>query len=119
MDFQTAVKTCFQKYATFTGRARRSEFWWFVLAITIASVLISAISDFASIIFSLATIVPSIAVAARRLHDIDKSGWWQLIGFIPVVGWIIVIIWYAKEGSTVANRFGAPEKTVSEFITPE
>jgi uncharacterized membrane protein YhaH (DUF805 family) len=117
MDIQTSVKTCFNKYATFSGRARRSELWWFMLAIFIGNAVLSIIDiSLLSIVFSLATLVPSIAVAARRLHDIDKSGWWQLIAIIPVIGWIIVIIWYAKEGSTVDNRFGAPAKTVSEFV---
>jgi uncharacterized membrane protein YhaH (DUF805 family) len=120
MDIQTAIKTCFNKYATFSGRARRSEFWWFMLAIVVVSVLIEFLGlDVISIVFSLAVFVPSIAVSARRLHDIDKSGWWQLIGLIPVIGWIIAIIWYAKEGSTEANRFGAPAKTVSEFDVPD
>ena len=116
MDIQTAVKTCFNKYATFSGRARRSEFWWFILAVVIVNLIVEAVGgDLFSIIFSLATFVPSIAVTARRLHDIDKSGWWQLIGLIPIVGWIIMIIWCAKEGSTVPNRFGAPAKTVGEL----
>lgn len=120
MDIQTSVKTCINKFADFNGRASRSEFWWFMLVVFVGSIVVDVVTSalglgLLSLIYSLAVLVPCISVSARRLHDIDKSGWWQLIGLIPVVGWIIVIIWYAKEGSTIENRFGAPAKTVSEF----
>jgi uncharacterized membrane protein YhaH (DUF805 family) len=57
-------------------------------------------------IFDLATIVPSIAVAARRLHDTDRTGWWQLLGFVPVIGWIILLVWLCQPGTAGGNRFG-------------
>jgi uncharacterized membrane protein YhaH (DUF805 family) len=112
--FQDSVRTVFKKYATFQGRARRPEFWWFVLFNIGASILLSIIEvmlgmgDVAPIstIFSLAILIPSIAVAARRLHDIGRSGWWQLIGLIPLIGWIVMIIWCAKKGDEHPNDYG-------------
>ena len=59
-------------------------------------------------IFDIATFVPSIAVAARRLHDTDRSGWWQLLIFIPVIGWILLLIWFVQRGTPDSNRFGVP-----------
>lgn len=104
MTFTESVKTCFSKYASFEGVAARSEHWWFVLFIVVASALITAfVGDFANFIFSLATLVPSLAVGARRLHDTDRSGWLQLLWLVPVIGWIILIIWLAQEGK--ANRY--------------
>jgi uncharacterized membrane protein YhaH (DUF805 family) len=115
MDFQTAVKTCFANYITFRGRAPRSEYWYFVLFLVIGGIttgLLDAILFPANMIsplnsiFSLVTCIPSLAVASRRLHDVDKSGWWQLLWFVPIVGWIIMIIWLVKPGTPGPNRFG-------------
>jgi len=113
MDFATAVKTVvMQKYANFSGRAIRSEYWWFILAYIIAY-LVLAIVDYVlgaqllTAILSLALIIPSIAVGVRRLHDLDKSGWWLLLGFVPIVG-LILIYWFAQPGTPGANRFGPP-----------
>jgi uncharacterized membrane protein YhaH (DUF805 family) len=119
MDFQTSIKTCFSKYITFSGRARRSEFWWFALACLIGSVILSVISPNLSLVLSLLVFLPTITVATRRLHDINKSGWWQLLGFVPIVGAIVLIFWFVKEGSTTENRFGAAAKTTSEFSDAE
>jgi uncharacterized membrane protein YhaH (DUF805 family) len=106
MTFQEAIKVCFQKYAEFSGRAKRPEFWWFVLFTFLASLILGMVSNVLSGLFSLATIIPSIAVGARRLHDIGRSGWWQLLGLIPVIGWIILIYCCAQEGNASANEFG-------------
>jgi uncharacterized membrane protein YhaH (DUF805 family) len=98
-----------QKYAVFKGRASRSEFWWVILANAIIGIVLGAIfrgdARVVSLLWDLATIVPSIALNARRLHDIDKSGWWQLIGLIPIVGWIIVIVWFASRERPEGVRF--------------
>ena len=104
MNLIKSIETCFKKYADFNGRASRSEFWWFYLFNTIVWVF-SWIMPFLFFIY-LALFIPFIAVAARRLHDINKSGWFQLIGLIPLVGWIIVIVWWATDGENKNNRFG-------------
>ncbi len=128
MDFMTAVRTCLSKYVDFTGRARRSEFWYFVLFNLIVQVVASILdnaagTDFDSanggVISTLATLgmlLPSIAVSARRLHDIGKSGWWQLMGIIPILGWVLVIIWYATNTKPGANQYG-PDPT--NDVSPE
>ena len=120
MDFQTSIKICFNKFAVFSGRASRSEFWFFVLFGFLGGI-IAAIIDVMilgypfeengpiNLIFSVALIVPSISVAARRLHDINKSGWWQLL-WVTIIGGILLIIWHATEGDNKKNKFGPPIK---------
>jgi uncharacterized membrane protein YhaH (DUF805 family) len=98
MDFVGAVKICFIKYADFRGCALRREFWWWFLFTVVASLALQVISDNLSAAFTIATFLPSVAVGARRLHDIDRSGWWQLLYFIPIVGWIVLIIFWAEAG---------------------
>jgi len=105
MTFVDAVKTCFTKYADFNGRAARSEYWWYTLFIIIASVLLSMVSDTVSLLFGLATLLPSIAVAARRLHDTNRSGWLQLIALIPILGWLVLLYFLVQEAQE-PNRFG-------------
>lgn len=104
MTFPESISACFSKYATFTGIAVRSEFWWFALFTFLASGILEIVSAPLSGIFSLATIVPSLAVGCRRLHDTDRSGWCQLLWFIPVIGWIVLIVFLAQESRP--NRFG-------------
>lgn len=104
MTFVESIKVCFSKYADFTGRAVRSEFWWWTLFTFLVSVATGLVSEMVSGLFSLATILPSLAVGARRLHDTDRSGWWQLLWFIPVIGWIILLVWFIQEGKE-PNRF--------------
>jgi uncharacterized membrane protein YhaH (DUF805 family) len=110
-----------ERYAKFDGRAGRAEFWWYVLANVVlyvaASLLISigfAIATAIGVIvvvlaggLYLALLIPSIAVAIRRLHDTDKSGWFLLLGLIPFVGFIILLVFYAQEGTPGPNMFGA------------
>ena len=104
MTFIESIQTCFQKYASFEGTARRSEYWWFFLFLVIASMILGQISTTVSIVFSLATLLPSIAVATRRLHDTDRSGWWQLISLVPIVGIIVLIVFLAQDSRP--NRYG-------------
>jgi len=106
MTFLKSVETCFIKYADFYGRASRPEFWWFFLFSMICAMVAFALHPVIEVVVGLGLFLPSIAVASRRLHDIDKSGWLQLVGIIPLVGWIIVIIWYASDGHRKNNRFG-------------
>lgn len=112
MDFVTAVKTGFAKFATFQGRAARSEFWFFTLFTWLVSVVLSLVdavtgTGVLSLIFALAVLIPGIAVAVRRLHDTDRSGWWYLLLFVPIVGIIVLIIWFCSRGTSDANRFGS------------
>ena len=99
MNFQDAIRTCFSKYVDFTGRATRPEYWWFVLFVVLVSVGLSLVSPMLSGIFSLATLLPSVAAATRRLHDTKRSGWWQLICLVPVIGLIVILVFLAQEGT--------------------
>ena len=111
MSFSEAVGACFAKYATFAGRARRAEYWYFVLfqvlAGIVAQLVDQAVGFYApSALVDLVLFLPWLAVAVRRLHDIDKSGWWLLVGAIPVIGWVLVLIWACTKGTLGPNRFG-------------
>lgn len=106
MTFVESIKTCFSKYADFKGRASRSEFWWFMLFNVACYIVTSFISDALYLLFALATLLPSLAVGARRLHDTDRSGWLQLIGLIPLVG-LILLYFFAQEAKE-PNRFDTP-----------
>jgi uncharacterized membrane protein YhaH (DUF805 family) len=104
MTFTESIRTCFNKYADFNGRAALSEFWWWVLFYVIANAALGIVSDKLSAAFSLATLLPSIAVTTRRLHDTNRSGWLQLIVLIPVIGFIVLIVFCAQNGKT-PNRY--------------
>jgi uncharacterized membrane protein YhaH (DUF805 family) len=113
MDFGQAIKTCLNKYATFSGRATRSEYWYFFLFLMIvnivASVLDSTIFGDMPVLYLTATLVllvPSIAAGVRRLHDTDKSGWWLLLGLIPVIGAVVLIVFFCQRGTVRTNQFG-------------
>ena len=100
MTFQESIKVCLSKYADFSGRASRSEYWWFMLFLVLVSAGASMISPVLSGLFSLGTLLPALAAATRRLHDTNRSGWWQLITLVPVIGFIILLIFLAQEGTT-------------------
>jgi uncharacterized membrane protein YhaH (DUF805 family) len=129
VTFIEAVKTVYRKYATFSGRAARSEYWWFVLFSFIAGIVIMVVEGalglgqgsmmsggggfsgsynggILSIIWSLGNLLPGLAVGVRRLHDTDRSGWWLLIALIPLIGAIVLIVFFCTRGTTGANRFG-------------
>lgn len=127
MDFQTAIRTCLSKYVDFSGRARRSEYWYFALfsflvgvATNILDSVIGTDYDGASsggllnTVAGLALFLPGLAAGVRRLHDIDKSGWWILIGIIPIVGWILVIVWFCTD-SKPDNQYGPNPKNPTGF----
>jgi uncharacterized membrane protein YhaH (DUF805 family) len=102
-----------KKYATFSGRAHRSEFWFYVLFTFIVSVVLAIIDTvlgtvFLGPIYSLATLLPSLAVGARRLHDTGRSGWWQLIGIVPLIGVIVLIVFFVGSGKPESNQYGDP-----------
>jgi uncharacterized membrane protein YhaH (DUF805 family) len=126
MGFQTAVRTVFANYATFEGRARRAEYWWWVLFTAIARAVLRILDGSAlhmgggemgmgrwmqtpgplAGLFTLAVLVPSLAVAVRRLHDTGRSGWWLLLVLIPVVGWIVLLVFMVEAGEKTANAYG-------------
>ncbi|MEH0194624.1 DUF805 domain-containing protein [Caulobacter sp. CCNWLY153] len=116
-----------RKYAQFSGRARRSEYWLFALftfavsiAITILRLIVSGPQSLesgnfdalglVSLAFSLAMFIPSLAVSFRRLHDTDRSAWWILIGLIPLIGAIVLLVFYILPGTTGPNKFGPDPK---------
>ena len=127
MGFVEAVQSCFRQYVGFTGRARRSEYWFFalfnVLVSIVASVLDSILGTMSEdtnvgvigAIVSLALLLPSIAVGIRRLHDTSRSGWWILIGLIPIVGWIILIVFYVQD-SHPDNKYGPSPKAAAPAV---
>ena len=119
MEFKDAVRKCFANYATFSGRAPRSEFWWFMLFLLLANFAIGILDallfgrtadgspvSVLGALFSLAVLLPSIAVGVRRLHDLDKSGWWYLLILIPLVGTLVLIFFFVQKGTEGPNRFG-------------
>jgi uncharacterized membrane protein YhaH (DUF805 family) len=118
-----AVKICFGKYVTFSGRAPRSEFWFWSLFVFIVTVVVAVLdvivfgSNMAShgttphfqlfrAIWGLATLLPGISVTVRRLHDLDRVGWWYWLVLIPLVGAIWLLVWFCSRGTAGDNRFG-------------
>lgn len=100
-----------QKFAQFTGRSRRKEYWSFVLGNFIIGFVLGLVGlETIGFVFALAAFIPGIAVAVRRLHDTDRSGWWLLIAFIPLIGVIILIVFLLLNGTSGANRFGPDPK---------
>lgn len=102
MDFGEAIKVCFNKFADFNGRARRSEFWWFQLFAYLVSSVTCGIG-------ALVLLIPLLAVTSRRLHDTGHSGWWQLIQLIPF-GFILIIIWGVQDSDPGHNEYGPNPK---------
>ncbi len=118
MSFTDAIQSCFNNYANFNGRARRSEYWYFFLFYAVISIVLSALArnssifSFISGIVSLALLIPNLAVSVRRLHDIGRSGWYYLISFIPVVGQIIMIVWFCQDSVPGTNMYGMNPKGI-------
>jgi uncharacterized membrane protein YhaH (DUF805 family) len=124
MNFQQAVQSCIRRYVDFNGRSARSEFWYFYLAIMAAYVAFTVLQTILTLIMGgpnaltvilalvfylamLGVMLPYIAVSIRRLHDTNRSAWFLLIGLIPLVGGILLIVWFATVGTVGENRFGA------------
>lgn len=100
------------KYFDFTGRATRQEFWMYVLSYVILYVAISLVANVIglsvlAILFALGVLAPSVAITARRLHDIGMSGWWQLVGLVPLLGLVIIIVLTARPGEAGSNQYGS------------
>jgi uncharacterized membrane protein YhaH (DUF805 family) len=115
MNVQKSIATCFKKFVTFDGRASRSEYWWFqffyALVGFFAAIIDSMFVDNSvswgplEVVSTIILFLPATAVFARRLHDVNRSGWWMLIA-ITIIGLIPLIIWSIAEGSNKENRFG-------------
>jgi uncharacterized membrane protein YhaH (DUF805 family) len=112
MTFGEAIQSGLRNYVTFSGRAPRSEYWWFFLfglLCSIAGEILDAATGGAGLInlaVAFGLFLPSLAMAVRRLHDVDRSGWWYLIILIPLIGLIVLLVWFVTRGTTGDNRFG-------------
>lgn len=127
MDMMDAVRLFFKRYTDFQGRSRRSEYWWpqlffilvyiaLIVVIGVASILgsvgqiLAGIASLAYFVFALAVLIPSLAVVFRRLHDLDKSAWWILIGIIPLIGSLVLLYWFCQPGTAGSNQYGPDPK---------
>ncbi len=109
-----------KKYAVFSGRARRKEYWMFVLFYLIFTIVLGVIDSILGIgekgggllsgLFVLAMLIPSLAVTFRRLHDTDRSGWWLLIGFVPLIGSIVILVFMIQDSQPGENQYGTNPK---------
>jgi uncharacterized membrane protein YhaH (DUF805 family) len=104
MNFVQAISVCLGKYVDCSGRATRPEFWWFFLFQILVSIVASVLGDMVSSLVSLALLLPALAVGARRLHDIGKSGWWQLIS-LTVIGILLLIYWFVQPSAEGSNQY--------------
>ncbi|MCH8613046.1 DUF805 domain-containing protein [Arsenicicoccus dermatophilus] len=126
MSFGDAVKTCFRKYVDFSGRARRREFWFWTLFTVLVSLLATALDHLLGFrgeagdmtpvqtLAALAFFLPAIAVTARRLHDTGRSGWWQLLALIPILGGLVLLFWEVKDSQPGVNSYGPNPKGVGD-----
>ena len=127
MGFGEAVKSFWSHYSKFKGRSRRSEYWWIQLFLVLTNLAVAAIDlvlmngdvdrfiangggGIVGLIWILVTIVPALAVLVRRLHDTGKSGWWALIGFVPLVGGIVLLVLTVLDSDAGENKYGMPAK---------
>jgi len=115
MNFTQAITSGFQNYVNFNGRAVRSEFWYWVLFAIIVTIVAKLIdlalfsnSDLSpvSALVGLVLLLPGLAITIRRLHDGDRSGWWIFLNLIPLIGAIVLLVWYCTRGTMGPNRFG-------------
>lgn len=114
VTFKEAVVSAIQQnYCNFSGRASRSQYWWYCLFTFILTAVIGIVFcwsqnalNIVTGIVNLALLLPGLGLAVRRLHDIDKSGWWLLLAFIPLIGAIILIIWFCKDSQMEPNEYG-------------
>ena len=113
MTFGEAVKSGFDHYVKFDGRASRSMFWWWVLfaiLVSIAANIIDAIiwAPIFSLLAAIGLFLPGLSVAIRRLHDTNRTGWWYLIGLVPLIGFIVLLIFFLEQGTPGPNEYGPP-----------
>lgn len=117
MNFEEAIKSGFTGYFKFEGRACRSEFWFWNLFVFLGIVVAATLDGFMGVggldgtgpiegFFSLATFIPGISVTVRRLHDVERSGWWYWLIFVIIIGWIVLLYWLVTKGTDGANEYG-------------
>ena len=114
VTFKEAVERALKlNYCNFSGRASRSEFWWFQLFAFILGIVVEIVfcwnqnvMSIVSGLVGIALLLPNLGIDVRRLHDIGKSGWWIFLSLIPIVGWIILLVWYCKDSQMETNEYG-------------
>lgn len=117
--FQYYVSAFKEKFADFNGRARRSEYWYFALFNFLVGFGVGFVDGLLglgfllSIVYFLAALIPGLAVAIRRLHDTNRSGWYLLLAFIPIIGGLILLVWFVTEGTAGPNEYGDDPKNPS------
>jgi uncharacterized membrane protein YhaH (DUF805 family) len=113
-QFVAAYKDALSKYAQFSGRLSVGGYWRFFLVNFVIGIVLNILGRAVSalmivaLVYGIALIIPGLAAAVRRLHDTNKSGWFVLIGIIPIIGWILIIVWLVKAGDPSSNQYGAP-----------
>ena len=111
-----SIRTCFRKYFVFSGRATRSEFWWFFL-FALVSIIVVFFVPVVGWVYAIAMQIPVLAVMVRRLHDLNLSGWWALVWLIPFIDWLL-LLWLAFPGTFGPNRFGPDPRQVDWWLPP-
>ena len=119
MTYLEAVKTCLTKYVDFSGRAGRSEFWWFFLFQVVVSVVLGIFSQALQGIAGLVLLLPALGVSARRLHDIGKSGWFLLLWFVPLIGWVVLLYWAVQPSAPGSNAWGSGPAAPAALDAPQ
>ena len=122
MTFGEAVRSGFDHYAKFDGRASRPAFWWWVLFVFLVGIAANIIdlaigAPVLTALVGLALLLPNLSVSIRRLHDTDRTGWWILIYLIPLIGLIVLLVFYLQQGDREENRFGPPPGTTTATAT--
>ncbi len=130
MGFTEAIKSFWSNYANFKGRARRSEYWFIQLFLILTNLAVALI-DFVlmdydvdrflanggggivGLVWIVATIVPALAVLVRRLHDTNRTGWWALIGFVPLIGGIVLLVFTVMDSTPEENAYGVSPKAIT------
>ncbi len=114
MTFKKSIEVCFNKFANFEGRASKSEFWWFQLfyvIVLIIGMILDSLLGYTELFYWVGYIIcllPALAVGSRRLHDTNRTGWWQLL-YLTFIGVIVLIVWWVADGGK-KNKYGAPIK---------
>lgn len=108
MNFGQSITVCMRKTFDYSGRASRSEFWWFMLFNTIVSLFAGEIGLTFSLVVAVVLLFPCSAVSFRRLHDVGRSGWWLLISLIPVIGALVLLFWNVQPSEQQDNFWGTP-----------